>query len=60
LTQRVGGSAPGLAICKSLIELHGGTIGVVSTVGNGATFRFRRPVPVDAPESGDPAIAEAS
>lgn len=42
-TQRVGGTGLGLAISKSLIELHGGTIGAASTPGEGSTFRIRLP-----------------
>jgi two-component system OmpR family sensor kinase len=34
----------GLAISKSLVELHGGAIGVSSTPGEGSTFRIVLPV----------------
>jgi signal transduction histidine kinase len=43
LTQRVGGTGLGLAISKSLVELHGGSIGAESVPGEGSTFRITLP-----------------
>ena len=39
-----GASGLGLAIARSLVEMHGGTIGVESTPDEGATFLIRLPL----------------
>ena len=42
-TRRHGGAGLGLAICRELVTLWGGEIGVESTPGKGATFWFTVP-----------------
>jgi two-component system sensor histidine kinase KdpD len=39
-----GGVGLGLAICKGIVEAHGGTIRVLPRTGGGATFRFTLPL----------------
>lgn len=50
VNRRFGGVGLGLAIAKSLVELHGGTISVLSDgEGKGATFDVRLPMALHQP-----------
>jgi two-component system sensor histidine kinase KdpD len=40
----VQGTGMGLAICKAIVEAHGGTLGVTSQVGSGSVFYFNLPL----------------
>ena len=41
---QVHGTGMGLAICKAIVEAHGGKLGVTSQLGHGSVFYFSLPV----------------
>jgi hypothetical protein len=43
-TTKAKGMGLGLAICKRIVEAHGGSISVESTVGRGTTFTVIIPI----------------
>ncbi len=42
--ERISGTGMGLAICRAIVDAHGGTIGVTSQLGHGSVFTFTLPI----------------
>jgi signal transduction histidine kinase/CheY-like chemotaxis protein len=58
ISRRYGGTGLGLAVCRRIVELMGGSIAVESIEGQGSSFQVSVPVgPCAAPQAGSQAVA---
>jgi signal transduction histidine kinase len=55
-----GGTGLGLTICKQLVQLQGGDIGVSSAIGKGASFEFHLPYGISESAATDRNTAETT
>lgn len=47
---RAGGAGLGLAVCRTIVEQHGGSVSATTVPGYGSTFRLTFPLPANATE----------
>ena len=58
-TTRREGLGLGLAVCRSIVQAHGGTIAVAPNPGRGVTFRFELPAAANDPAQDGPPVQAA-
>lgn len=59
-SRRFGGLGLGLAVCKGIVDQMGGTLGLISTLGNGTTARVTLKLARSKVEAEAPAVQEGA